>query len=58
MGGDSVFVSVSVDGRNYSMGDLGSRVLPESALKDTANWTVGSTPRVAWGMRYNHGGGE
>ena len=39
------------------MGDLGSKVLPPNLSKDAANWTVGSTPRVAWGMRYNHGGG-
>ena len=39
------------------MGDLGSKVLPPNHPGDVANWTVGSTPRVAWGMRFNHGGG-
>ena len=39
------------------MGDLGSKVLPPNLPRDMANWTVGSTPRVAWGMRFNHGGG-
>ena len=33
------------------------RVLPPNLPGDVANWTVGSTPRVAWGMRFNHGGG-
>ena len=55
VGGDSVFATVSLDGQTYQMGDLGSLVLPPS--KDVVNWTVGSTPRVAWGMRFNHGGG-
>ena len=26
-------------------------MLPPNQLEDVANWTVGSTPRVAWGMR-------
>ena len=52
------------------MGDLGSKVLPRVLQEEVANWTVGSTPRsslsinstmnvfrVAWGMRFNHGGG-
>ena len=52
------------------MGDLGSKVLPPVLQGEVANWTVGSTPRsslsinstmnvfrVAWGMRFNHGGG-
>merc|ERR1719188_843607 len=39
------------------MGDLGTKVLPPNLPLDVANWTVGSTPRVAWGMRFNHGGG-
>ena len=52
------------------MGDLGSKVLPPVLQEEVANWTVGSTPRsslsinstmnvfrVAWGMRFNHGGG-
>ena len=57
VGGDSVFATVSLDGKTYQMGDLGSRVLPPNHPSEVANWTVGSTPRVAWGMRFNHGGG-
>jgi hypothetical protein len=57
MGGDSTFVSVNVSGKLYSMGDLGSKVLLESDPEDITTWKAGSTPRVAWGMRYNHGGG-
>ena len=54
MGGDSTFSKVDVDGKIYQMGDLGSKVLPAT---DLTTWKVGSTPRVAWGMRFNHGGG-
>ena len=57
VGGDSVFATVSLDGKTFEMGDLGSKVLPPSLAEEVANWTVGSSPRVAWGMRYNHGGG-
>ena len=57
VGGDSVFATVSLDGKTYQMGDLGSKVLPPNPPGTVANWTVGSTPRVAWGMRFNHGGG-
>ena len=57
VGGDSVFATVSLDGKTYQMGDLGSKVLPPNNPRDAANWTAGSTPRVAWGMRFNHGGG-
>jgi len=57
VGGDSVFVSVNVAGKAYAMGALGSEVLPPTPEKDVTTWKVGSTPRVAWGMRYNHGGG-
>jgi len=57
VGGDSVFATVSLNGKTFQMGDLGSHVLPPNLPEDVANWTVGSTPRVAWGMRFNHGGG-
>ena len=57
VGGDSVFATVSLNGQTFQMGDLGSKVLPPNLPEDVANWTVGSTPRVAWGMRFNHGGG-
>ena len=57
MGGDSAFKTVSVPGdKTYKMGDMGSHVLPEHP-DAVATWKVGGTPRVAWGMRYNHGGG-
>lgn len=61
MGGASNFGTVKINGVNgpqtLQMGDLGSLVLPPTDPKLVANWTVGSTPRVAWGMRFNHGGG-
>jgi hypothetical protein len=41
-----------------TMGDMGSKVLPPSDPKLVPNWKIGTTPRVAWGMRFNHGGGE
>ena len=47
VGGDSVFATVSLDGKTFQMGDLGSKVLPPSLDEDVANWTVGSTPRAA-----------
>ena len=53
MGGDSTFKTVSVPGdKTYKMGDLGSKVLPEHPDAVTT-WKIGTTPRVAWGMRYN-----
>ena len=53
VGGDSVFQTVSVPGdKTYKMGDLGSKVLPEHPDAVTT-WKIGTTPRVAWGMRYN-----
>lgn len=36
-------------------GDLGSRVLPKGP--PTASWKAGDIVEVAWGIRYNHGGG-
>jgi len=57
VGGDSVFGAVDVNGTKLEMGDLGSIVLPPTDPKDVPSWPVGSTPRVAWGMRFNHGGG-
>lgn len=56
MGGDSVFENVTVGSKKYTMGDLGSIVLPETPTAEVPTWVAGSTPRVAWGMRYNHGG--
>ena len=57
MGGDSTFVTVTANGTTYQMGDLGSFVLPPTGVSLVPDWEVGSTPRVAWGMRFNHGGG-
>ena len=37
------------------MGDLGSKVL--QAAPSGTIWTVGTSVSVAWGIRYNHGGG-
>eukprot|EP00937_MAST-01D_sp_MAST-1D-sp2_P000201 g201.t1 len=60
MGGASNFGTVSVPYKTWNltleMGDLGSMVLPPWPEQPT-RWEVGSTPRVAWGMRFNHGGG-
>eukprot|EP00039_Didymoeca_costata_P027277 m.18068 g.18068 ORF g.18068 m.18068 type:complete len:431 (+) comp6181_c0_seq1:40-1332(+) len=57
MGGASVFGTVNVSGLVLEMGDLGSKVLPPTHPSKVPTWKVGSTPRVAWGMRFNHGGG-
>ena len=57
MGGASNFVTVNVSGLRLQMGDLGSRVLPPTEPARVTQWEAGSTPRVAWGMRFNHGGG-
>lgn len=53
VGGASVFGTVNVSGRTYQMGDLGSKVLPPTDPAHVQSWKVGSTPRVAWGMRFN-----
>jgi len=52
VGGDSVFFAT-----NFSrMGDLGSEVLPPTR-GPLPRWVAGSEAAVAWGMRFNHGGG-
>ena len=60
VGGASMFGTVTINGtrgtQTLKMGDLGSKVLPPSDPKSVPDWKVGSTPRVAWGMRFNHGG--
>ena len=57
MGGASAFDTVTVNGSNgvqtLKMGDLRSKVLPPSDPETVPNWKVGSTPRVAWGTRFN-----
>lgn len=51
MGGDSVFYTT-----NFStMGDFGSGLPPTSG--HLPKWVAGSDVQVAWGMRFNHGGG-
>ena len=32
-------------------------MLPPTEPARVPQWEAGSTPRVAWGMRFNHGGG-
>jgi len=62
MGGASNFGTVNVTTAanatmTLQMGDLGSRVLPATDARDVPDWQRGSVARVAWGMRFNHGGG-
>jgi len=52
MGGDSVFYATQFG----KMGDLGSK-LPPTSSDAIPTWIAGSDVQVAWGMRYNHGGG-
>ena len=57
MGGASDFGTVNVTSaargnQTLSMGDLGSLVLPPSDDAAVPDWAVGSTPRVAWAMRF------
>lgn len=51
IGGDSIFTKTSM----AKMGDLGSQTLQPSPRK--AQWVAGSFVEVAWGIRFNHGGG-
>lgn len=50
LGGDSVFYNTSFAG----MGMLGSQLPPS---KNKTHWKTGTNVTVAWGPRYNHGGG-
>lgn len=50
-GGDAEFITIPW----ATMGDLGSAVLEKGEA--TALWQAGSTVEVAWGIRFNHGGG-
>lgn len=52
LGGDSVFYNTSMSG----MGMLGSQ-LPATPAAERTTWKAGSSVEVAWGVRYNHGGG-
>jgi len=51
VGGDSSFTNTSL----AQMGNLGSKVLKPTPSGVT--WKTGSSVRVSWGIRYNHGGG-
>lgn len=51
IGGDSDFTTTSL----ATMGDMGSKVLKPS--KNKTRWAAGSSVEVAWGIRFNHGGG-
>lgn len=48
-------VAVFKDTKFAKMGNLGSQVL--HPLKTGVMWSTGSVVEVAWGIRYNHGGG-
>lgn len=47
--------AVFADTKFAKQGDLGSQVLKPAP--SGIRWTAGSTVEVAWGIRYNHGGG-
>ena len=53
MGGDSVFYNTSVARK----GQKGSKVLPPLPRGQRSRWKRGTSVEVAWGVRYNHGGG-
>ncbi len=50
MGGDSVFTNTTFAGK----GMMGSKLPPS---KNKTRWVAGTAVEVAWGPRYNHGGG-
>merc|ERR1719181_2553423 len=52
LGGDSVFYNTTMAG----MGMMGS-TLPPTARINRTRWVAGTSVEVAWGVRYNHGGG-
>ena len=52
VGGDSEFTNTKI----AKMGDFGSQ-LPQTDPALSTTWRAGSEVDVAWGMRYNHGGG-
>ena len=53
MGGESVFANTSF----ASKGMHGSQHLRPTPREDRPIWKAGSSAEVAWGVRYNHGGG-
>ena len=52
LGGDSVFHNTSI----ATKGMRGSH-LPPTPLANRTRWVAGTYVEVAWGLRYNHGGG-
>merc|ERR1712060_569374 len=52
IGGDWVFYNTSMAG----MGMMGSK-LPPTPMENRTRWKAGTWVEVAWGPRYNHGGG-
>lgn len=53
IGGDSSFTTTSL----ATMGDKGSTKLKPTAPENRTHWKAGTSVEVAWGIRYNHGGG-
>ena len=53
LGGESVFFNTSIAAK----GDRGSVVLPPTPAALRPKWVKGTYVEVAWGVRYNHGGG-
>lgn len=52
IGGDSVFYNTTIAGK----GMFGSK-LPPTPRENRTHWKAGTYVEVAWGIRYNHGGG-
>lgn len=52
IGGESVFFNTTMAGK----GMMGSK-LPPTPVKNRTQWVAGTWVEVAWGPRYNHGGG-
>lgn len=52
IGGESVFYNTTIAGK----GMMGSK-LPATPAANRTRWAAGTWVEVAWGVRYNHGGG-
>jgi hypothetical protein len=53
IGGDSAFTTTPL----ATMGDKGSKQLQPTPPMNRTHWKAGTSVEVAWGIRYNHGGG-
>ena len=53
IGGDSSFTTTPL----ATMGDRGSAQLKPTPEANRTHWKAGTSVEVAWGIRYNHGGG-